>query len=80
MDRRRQSRSAPQRILERLLGLDLKMRQYILGKSFCDTVEKAHGMQTLNRVWEAPELLPHLRELEQPDLWVARIEDSRAAA
>ena len=38
MDRRRQSRSAPQRILERLLGLDLKMRQYVVGKQFCDAV------------------------------------------
>jgi coenzyme F420 biosynthesis associated uncharacterized protein len=80
MDRRRESRSAPQRVLERLLGLDLKMRQYILGKKFCDAVQKKHGIATLNRVWEAPELLPTLKELDHPAAWVARIEDSRAAA
>jgi coenzyme F420 biosynthesis associated uncharacterized protein len=80
MDRRRASRSAPQRILERLLGLDMKMRQYVLGKQFCDAVEKKHGMATLNRVWEAPELLPTLRELEQPEAWVSRIRNERAAA
>ena len=80
MDRRRASRSAPQRILERLLGLDLKMRQYVLGKQFCDAVEKSHGIETLNRVWEAPELLPTLTELENPDSWVSRIRNERAAA
>jgi coenzyme F420 biosynthesis associated uncharacterized protein len=80
MDRRRASRSAPQRILERLLGLDLKMRQYVLGKKFCDAVEEKHGIATLNRVWEAPELLPNLRELENPEAWVARITGNRAAA
>jgi coenzyme F420 biosynthesis associated uncharacterized protein len=80
MDRRRASRSAPQRALERLLGLDLKMRQYVLGKQFCDAVQKQHGIHTLNQVWEAPELLPNLRELENPEAWVSRIRNERAAA
>jgi coenzyme F420 biosynthesis associated uncharacterized protein len=80
MDRRRASRSAPQRILERLLGLDLKMRQYVLGKQFADAVEKQAGIATLNRVWEAPELLPTLTELENPASWIARVEEPRAAA
>lgn len=80
MDRRRASRSAPQRLLERLLGLDLKMRQYVLGKRFCDAVETRHGIATLNRVWEAPGLLPELAELEKPEAWVSRIRNERAAA
>jgi coenzyme F420 biosynthesis associated uncharacterized protein len=80
MDRRRQSRSAPQRILERLLGLDLKMRQYVLGKTFCDAVVAAHGVPTLNRVWEAEELLPTLAELDQPEAWFERVDKLPAAA
>jgi coenzyme F420 biosynthesis associated uncharacterized protein len=80
MDRRRASKSAPQKVLERLLGLDLKMRQYVLGKQFSDAVEKQAGIATLNRVWEAPELLPTLSELENPESWLARIEEPRAAA
>ena len=80
MDRRRASRSAPQRALERLLGLDLKMRQYVLGKKFCDAVEEKHGIETLNRVWESPELLPSLAELDRPEDWVSRISNKRAAA
>ena len=80
MDRRREDRSAPQRILERLLGLDLKMRQYVLGKAFCDAIEESHGMVALNKVWEAPELLPELKELGQPASWSQRVRGERAAA
>ena len=80
MERRRRNRSYPERVLQRLLGLDLKMRQYEIGKRFCDAVADAHGIETLNRVWEAPEAIPTLREIEDPEAWVARIEGERAAA
>jgi putative hydrolase len=80
MDRRRQSRSAPQQLLERLLGLDLKMRQYVVGKKFSDAVVESHGIAVLNRVWESPELLPTLTELEHPADWVARVQKQPAAA
>jgi coenzyme F420 biosynthesis associated uncharacterized protein len=80
MDRRRQSKSAPQRILERLLGLDLKMRQYVVGKKFCDAVVESHGIEVLNRVWESAELLPSLGELERPADWVTRVTKEPAAA
>ena len=43
MDRRRRSRSAPQRIIERLLGFDVKLRQYELGKRFADGVVALGG-------------------------------------
>ncbi len=74
MDRRRRSRSAPERILQRLLGMDLKLRQYELGKAFCDTVVASGGIERLNDVWEAPEAIPSLSELEQPESWLARTE------
>ncbi len=80
MERRRRSRSTAERALQRLLGLDLKMRQYELGKRFCDAVASEHGLETLNRVWERPEELPRLSELERPRAWVARRERARAAA
>src|SRR4051794_17756574 len=80
MERRRRSRSAPERALQRLLGLDLKMRQYEVGKEFCDAVASKHGVETLNRVWESPEALPTLAEIEDPEAWVARVGGERAAA
>jgi coenzyme F420 biosynthesis associated uncharacterized protein len=72
MDRRRASASAPARLLQRLLGLEMKMRQYQLGKAFCDGVVEREGVEALNRVWEAPGMLPTLAELEDPDSWLAR--------
>jgi putative hydrolase len=71
MDARRQSRSAPERVLMRLLGMEMKMRQYKLGKEFCDAVVDAAGIDGLNRVWAGPEALPTLAELEDPAAWLA---------
>jgi len=79
MDRRRRSRSAPERLLERLLGLDVKLRQYELGRAFCDGVVERGGIELLNRVWETPEALPTPRELEQPDEWAERVASPAAA-
>ena len=72
MDRRRRSRSYPERVLQRLLGLDLKMRQYEDGKAFCDRVVERSGIAALNRVWETPEALPTAAELEDPAAWIER--------
>ena len=57
MDRRRRSRSAPQRLIERLLGFDVKLRQYELGKRLRRGGGEG-GMEGLNRVWSSPEALP----------------------
>jgi len=72
MDRRRRSRSYPERVLQRLLGLDLKMRQYEEGKAFCDRVVERSGIAALNRVWETPEALPTAAELQDPAAWIER--------
>ena len=38
MDRRRRDRSGLFRIFEKLIGMDMKLRQYEQGKKFCDAV------------------------------------------
>jgi putative hydrolase len=80
MERRRSSRSAPERILGRLLGLDLKMRQYEVGRAFCDAVAKEGGTVALNRVWASAEALPTLSELDRPSAWLARSAAPQPAA
>jgi coenzyme F420 biosynthesis associated uncharacterized protein len=72
LDRRRRERPPLVRLLERLIGLDLKMRQYEIGKRFCDAVVAADGVAALNRAWSAPELLPTTAELLDPAAWRAR--------
>ena len=73
MTRRRASRGLPWRVLERVLGLELKMRQYEAGRRFCDAVVRAGGPELLAVAWRSPEELPSAAELAEPELWVGRI-------
>jgi coenzyme F420 biosynthesis associated uncharacterized protein len=73
MNRRRSNKGLPWRVLERLLGLELKMRQYEVGRRFCDAVVDAGGPEALARAWQGPESLPLMGELEQPALWMERV-------
>jgi coenzyme F420 biosynthesis associated uncharacterized protein len=73
MTRRREARGLPWRVLERLLGLELKLRQYEGGRRFCDAVVAAGGPPALARAWSAPEMLPTTAELQAPELWLARV-------
>jgi uncharacterized protein (DUF2342 family) len=78
MTRRRTQRGLPWRVLEKLLGLELKLRQYETGRRFCDAVVTAAGPQALARVWSGPEALPSAEELELPALWTARMAPAAA--
>jgi coenzyme F420 biosynthesis associated uncharacterized protein len=72
MNRRRRERGWPWRILERLLGLEMKMRQYEIGRSFCDEVVARAGPSALTLAWSSAEMLPSMSELEHPESWLAR--------
>ncbi len=72
LDRRRKSQSGLSRLVARLLGLELKMRQYEQGKFFCDAVVRERGPVALHHLWSSPEALPTLAELQNPDAWLAR--------
>src|SRR5215212_2423139 len=80
MDRRRASRSAPQRIIEKLLGFDVKLRQYQQGKKWADEVASLAGIEGLNRVWSSPAALPSPGELRHPRQWLERTEPPRLTA
>jgi putative hydrolase len=73
MNRRRAGRGLPWRVLERLLGLELKLRQYEIGRRFCDEVVGDGGPQLLALAWTGPDALPSAAELEQPAHWISRM-------
>jgi len=73
LERRRRERSGLFRLLEKLIGLDLKMRQYQQGKVFCDAVVAEGGIAALNLAWREPAALPTLPELDDPSGWLARV-------
>ncbi|HEX5923480.1 MAG TPA: zinc-dependent metalloprotease [Baekduia sp.] len=78
MDRRREGRAPLLRILDRLLGFDLKLKQYAQGRVFCDTVVAARGEAGLREAWAAPELAPTSAELAAPLVWLARTKPATA--
>jgi coenzyme F420 biosynthesis associated uncharacterized protein len=73
LDRRRKSQSALSRLLGRLLGLELKLRQYEQGKFFCDAIVRVAGTEALVRVFSSPEALPTLAEISEPSSWLRRV-------
>jgi len=73
MNHRRENRGLPWRVLERLLGLELKLKQYETGRRFCDAVVETAGPRTLALAWTGPEALPTQEELEEPALWLSRV-------
>jgi coenzyme F420 biosynthesis associated uncharacterized protein len=80
IDRRRKSQSGLSRIVAKLLGLDLKLRQYEQGKKFCDAVVKQAGVEALHHVFSGPEALPTLSELDRPSDWLARTQSPQRAS
>ena len=72
LDRRRRERSPLLALLERLIGLEAKLRQYEEGKRFCDAVVAAGGPAALHRVFDAPGQLPSVAELRDAAAWMRR--------
>ena len=73
LDRRRHSQSGRARLLGKLLGLEMKMRQYDQGKVFCDEIVRRAGTDALVAVFSAPEALPTIDELTDPVAWLLRM-------
>lgn len=72
LDRRREDRPTAWVLFEKLLGLEMKLRQYTLGKAFCDEVVALAGVAALHRAFASAELSPTLAELEDPAGWLVR--------
>jgi coenzyme F420 biosynthesis associated uncharacterized protein len=77
---RRRERGGLGEAIGRMLGMDLKLRQYRLGKAFCDGVVAAGGPEALHTLWASPESLPSLAELEHPGDWLFRVTTGSPAA
>jgi coenzyme F420 biosynthesis associated uncharacterized protein len=72
-DQRRRDAKALQRFVRRLLGLEMKMKQYAEGAAFVRAVIDEVGMSGLNAVWEAADRLPSCVEIRDPKLWLERV-------
>jgi coenzyme F420 biosynthesis associated uncharacterized protein len=60
------------RVVNRLMGMDLKLAQYRDGAVFCRAVIDRVGVPGLNEVYSSPGMLPTLEEIHHPEIWLAR--------
>ncbi len=78
-NRRRESSANPlDRVLRKLLGVDVKMRQYAEGRKFVHAIVERVGMDGFNKIWQSPLTIPRLDELSDPDAWVVRVHGASA--
>ncbi|MEO3853787.1 zinc-dependent metalloprotease [Acrocarpospora sp. B8E8] len=75
---RRAGGSRIDQIIRRLLGIELKMKQYAEGSTFVKAVVNEAGMTGFNRVWTSPNTLPTRQEISDPHLWMNRVLNSNA--
>lgn len=62
------------KLLNKVLGLDLKRAQYRQGQEFFDRVFEASGQDGIVECFRAPENLPSLAEVKDPKQWLARVQ------
>ena len=71
--RERVERGQGERMVERLLGVELRQEQYDRGTAFIRGVVERAGTDALGRLWTDPRALPTPSEVEAPGLWLERI-------
>lgn len=74
LDKRRRQIGPVGVLLRRILGLNVKRRQYLRGKAFFETIVDEYGLATAGRVWDEPAHLPRWEEYDHPTQWIHRIE------
>jgi len=67
------SSTGSERLLRRLLGLDVKLAQYRDGAKFVRAVRADVGLDGFNAVFAGPENLPTAREIADPRAWTRRV-------
>ena len=70
---RRQQGSPLARLLQKLVGLEAKLKQYEQGEAFIELVEREGGTELLDVAWVDPANLPSIEEIRDPDVWIARV-------
>jgi len=78
-NRRREEANPVEKVIRRLIGIEVKLRQYAEGRRFVHGVVERVGMAGFNKIWQSPLTLPRLSELSDPGAWVARVVPSLAA-
>lgn len=71
-----QNKTFMKKIIEKLVGFEMKTNQYRLGLKFIKEISDSKGIAYLNNHINAPDKLPTLEEINEPHLWLARLAES----
>jgi coenzyme F420 biosynthesis associated uncharacterized protein len=72
LHQRRQA-TGPAKLLQKLIGLEAKLRQYHDGERFLEAIERADP-DNISLLWRGPEWLPSIDEIRNPDRWLERVQ------
>jgi putative hydrolase len=73
MARHQASPSEGRAMLAGLLGIERDRSLESAGATFCAAVVQMRGMDSLNKVWDAPDNLPTMDEIKDPFAWMERV-------
>ena len=76
---RREQGNPAAKFLQKLIGLEAKMKQYEQGERFIEAVEREGGTDLLDQAWVEPGNLPTIAEIRDPEAWIARVLPTVAA-
>jgi coenzyme F420 biosynthesis associated uncharacterized protein len=60
-------------LVQKLLGFEMKMRQYDVGERFIRAITEKAGPSAIDAAWRDADSLPTLEELRAPDAWLTRV-------
>lgn len=69
----RRQAGGPGAVFRKLVGIEMKMRQYEIGEEFITHLEETVGIDALDAAWRGPDCLPTMAELEAPERWLERV-------
>jgi coenzyme F420 biosynthesis associated uncharacterized protein len=76
LDERRKVQSPVAKLVSRLLGLEMKLRQYEQGKVFVDEIVRSGGVAAQGLLFSGPAALPTLAEIADPAAWLHRVQSA----
>jgi coenzyme F420 biosynthesis associated uncharacterized protein len=72
-ERRRKGAGPIDRLIRAVLGMEMKLAQYVNGGAFVREAVASVGMTRFNAVWQSPDTLPTRAEIADPAAWVRRV-------
>jgi coenzyme F420 biosynthesis associated uncharacterized protein len=73
LSERRERAKGGTKLIQQLLGVEAKLRQYRDGERFVEAVIAERGVSGFSQIWQSSEYLPTLEEIHSPERWLARV-------